>query len=120
MIVSEALKTWTGDRAAQRETQRTIVAFAHDWGRGPVHRRFDEIMAALPVPTTAEAVADAVAALFADDAWVDALVIGLAAKMQADPFFDPPFRNLSSDLHSGLLVFEDERVSIAAGVTNAL
>jgi hypothetical protein len=120
MIVDEELKAWTANHAAQRATQRTVNAFAHDWGLGPVHTRFDEVMASLPRPTTAEAVADAVAGLFADDSWVDALVAALAARMQADPFFDPPFRNLSSDLHSGLLVFEDERVSIAAGVTSAL
>jgi hypothetical protein len=40
--------------------------------------------------------------------------------MRADPFFNPPFRNLGSELHAGLLVFEDEKVSISAGVTSAL
>jgi hypothetical protein len=48
------------------------------------------------------------------------LVSSLAKKMLVDPFFDPPFRNLNSDVHSGLLVFEDERVSIAAGVSGEL
>ena len=58
--------------------------------------------------------------LFTDHSWVDTLVSGLAAKMLADPFFDPPFRNLNSDISAGLLVFEDERVSIAVSVTSAL
>jgi HEAT repeats len=120
MIVGEALKTWTGNLDAQRETQREIDTFAHEWGLGPVHSRFDDVMASLPAPVTAGIVAEAVAALFADASWVDALVAGLADRMRADPFFDPPFRNLSNDLHSGLLVFEDEKVSIAAGVTSAL
>ena len=120
MIVGKALKAWTSNLDAQRETQKTIDAFGDDWGRGPVHRRFDEVMAALPAPVTAEQVADAVAALFADESWVDTLVSGLAEQMRADPFFNPPFRNLSNDLHAGLLVFEDEGVSIAAGVTSAL
>src|SRR5205085_4056550 len=119
MIVGEALKAWTSNPDAQRATQRSIDNFAYEWGLGPVHRRFDDVMASLHGPATAEAVADAVAALFADDVWVDSLVAALAARMQADPFFDPPFRNLSNDVHTGLLVFEDERVSIAAGVTSA-
>jgi hypothetical protein len=120
MIVSDALRTWTRDHAAQREAQRSVDAFASTWGSGPVHGRFDDAMASLPAPATAEAVANAVAGLFADESWIDALVSGLAEQMRADPFFNPPFRNLSNDLHTGLLVFEDEKVSIAAGVTSAV
>lgn len=119
MIVGEALNAWTRNLDAQRETQRAIDLFAEQWGRGPVHRRFDDAMASLPAPVTAEAVAATVALLFADESWIDALVSGLAEQMRADPFFNPPFRNLSNDLHTGLLVFEDDKVSIAAGVTSA-
>ncbi len=120
MLVGEELKAWIRDRDAQRATQAGVDAFGHDWNQGPVHCRFDEAMASLPVPASAGQVAETVRALFADDRWVDELVASLARKMQADPFFDPPFRNLNSDIHAGLLVFEDERVSIAAGVTSAL
>jgi hypothetical protein len=120
MIVGEKLKAWTEDRAAQRETQQAVDAFGHDWDLGPVHRRFDAAMASLPAPVTAERVADAVSILFADESWVEVLISSLADRMRADPFFEPPFRNLSNDVHSGLLVFEDEKVSIAAGVTTAL
>jgi hypothetical protein len=120
MIVGEKLKAWTEDRAAQRETQQAVDAFGHDWDLGPVHRRFDAAMASLPAPVTAGRVADAVSILFADESWVEVLISSLADRMRADPFFEPPFRNLSNDVHSGLLVFEDEKVSIAAGVTTAL
>jgi len=120
MIVGEKLKAWVGDRAAQRDTQNAVDAFGHDWNHGSVHRRFDDAMASLTAPITAETVAEAVVALFADDAWVGTLVASLAQRMRADPFFDPPFRGLSGNLHAGLLVFEDEKVSIAAGVSSAL
>lgn len=120
MIVGKELKAWTESRAAQRETQKAIDAFGHDWGLGPVHRRFDDAMASLPASTTAEQVAEIVVGLFDDTAWVDTLIAALAERMLADPFFDPPFRNLNNNVHAGLLVFEDERVSIAVGVTNAL
>ncbi|HTU12456.1 MAG TPA: HEAT repeat domain-containing protein [Allosphingosinicella sp.] len=120
MIVSDALKAWIGNRDAQRETQASVDAFGHDWGLGPIHRRFDDAMASLPASASAEQVADVVRLLFADHGWVDVLVSSLARKMRADPYFDPPFRNLNSDAHAGLLVFEDAKVSIAAGVTGAL
>jgi hypothetical protein len=120
MIVSEALKARSLDRTAQRQTQASVDAFRKDWSRGPIHCRFDDTMASLPPDATAEQVAEAVRTLFADTGWVDALVSALAAQMLADPFFDPPFRNLISDVHAGLLVYEDERISVAASVTSAL
>src|SRR5436190_3635857 len=120
MIVSERLKAWTKDRSAQGATQASIDRFGSDWNRGPVHRRFDDAMASLPPIFTAEQVAETVRSLFADHAWVDILVSGLADRMREDPFFEPPFRSLNSDLSAGLLVFEDEKVSIAISVTSAL
>jgi hypothetical protein len=64
MIVSEKLKAWTQDRAAQRETQASVDAFGHNWGLGPIHRRFDDAMASLPSPASAEQVADIIRLLF--------------------------------------------------------
>ena len=75
-------------------------------------------MAQVPV-RTAEAVAEAVRALFVDAGWVDRLLALLADAMRSDPFFEPPFRHINSDIHSGLIVFEDDLVSIAAGVSGA-
>lgn len=118
MTVEREFQDWLADRARQRRTSRAADDYARDWGRGPVHRRFDEAIAALPAQT-AEAVADTVRALFADDFWVETLLDSLAERLHADPFFSPPFRTINSDIHGGLLVFEDERVSIAAGVTRA-
>jgi hypothetical protein len=118
MTVEREIQDWLANRDRQRRTVRAIDDYAREWARGPVHQRFDEALAALP-EQSAEAVADAVRALFADDGWVDALIDGLALQLRCDPFFEPPFRTINSDIHSGLLVFEDERVSIAAGVTRA-
>ena len=73
-------------------------------------------MARLPA-RSAEAVAEAARALFADERWVDRLIADLAAQMRADPFFVPPFRAMSGELHSGLILFEDAHMSVAAGVT---
>jgi hypothetical protein len=115
-MVAQGLQHWLSDRARQRRTQKAVDGFAAQWGRGPAHRKFDRAMADLPAQN-AGAVAEAIRKLFADDRWVDSLIGRLAARLRADPCFDPPFRSINSDIHSGLIVFEDERVSIAAGVT---
>lgn len=120
MIVSETLKAWTKDRATQRATQAAIDGFGDDWSRGPIHRRFDDAMASLPGAPTAAQVATTLQILFSDHGWIDVLVADLADKMREDPFFAPPFRSLNNDVHAGVLVYEDDKVSIAAGVTSAL
>ncbi|HYI47874.1 MAG TPA: HEAT repeat domain-containing protein [Allosphingosinicella sp.] len=118
MIVGKDVKTWISDRPRQRATLADMAAFARDWEQGAVHRRFREAFDSIEAPT-AEKVADTASALFADESWVDALIDGLAARMRADPFFDPPFRQHRTDIYDGLLVFEHELVSIAAGVSTA-
>lgn len=118
MIISEELRLWLGDRAAQRRTEEAIRAFGREWDSGPVHRALGAATFPLEDPEP-EAVAAVVANLLADEFWVDALIDGLAGALRADPYFEPPFQHISSDIHSGLVVFEDRHVSIAAGVTRA-
>lgn len=119
MIVGEALQRWIVDVDAQQRTQAGVDAFADRWNRGPVHRRFDAVMAGAK-GRDAESIAEAATTLLADEAWVDALVTGLSDALLADPYFEPPFRHINSDIHSGLVVFEDDNVSIAAGVSRAV
>lgn len=117
MAAGQQLQHWLADRERQRRTRRAVDGFTRGWDRGPVHLGFGRAMAGLP-EQSAEAVAEAVRALFADDCWIEAAIDGLARELEADPFFDPPFRHLNSDIHSGLIIFEDERMSVAAGVAD--
>ncbi|HET9426857.1 MAG TPA: HEAT repeat domain-containing protein [Allosphingosinicella sp.] len=116
MIFGQALSEWTFDRRRHRQTEKDIANFADQWNLSPTHRRIAAAMAAIANPD-AEQVADAVRELFDDDGWAVSLIDSLAAEMQRDPFFVPPFRHLNSDVHQGLIVYEDELVSIAAGVS---
>ena len=116
MVPGNDLKAWISDRERQRGSLAATDRIAIDWSHGPVHRRFTEAFANLP-EHSADAVAEAARALLADDSWVDAVVGTLVEAMLEDPFLVPPFRHLDSDIHSGLVVFEDENVSIAAGVS---
>lgn len=117
MVVGQELQHWLADQGQQRATRKAVDAFVRDWDQGPVQQGFDRAMAALPAQS-AEAVAAAARILFADDGWVEALIDGLARQISADPFFDAPFRAINSDIHKGLIAFEDQRVSIAAGVVD--
>jgi hypothetical protein len=116
MTLGHQLEAWLADRPRQRRTQAGIDRFAHHWNDGTIKRRFTQAIAALP-SQDAEAVAAVVHRLFADDDWVDAAIDQLAEQVRSDPFFDPPFSAISSDIHTGLVLFEDARLSIAAGVT---
>ena len=110
------LADWLASRAAQRRTQEAINRCGRNWTGSEVHQSFDRAMAMLPVES-AEAVAEAASALFADEAWLDTLIDTLAAELSSDPFFEAPFPALHTDVHQGLVVYEDHRVRIAAGVT---
>lgn len=118
MIVGDELRAWVDDRNRQRETQAAIDAFGRRWNQGPVHQHFTAAMASLP-NFSAESVADRIADVFSEIWWVDTLLDGLTEALRSDPCFDPPFRAVNSDIHSGLLVFEDENAIVAAGVSRA-
>ena len=116
MTVAQELQDWLADGARHRRTLAAVNRFALEWRRGPFHRRFGEMIATLP-DESAEALADAVRALFADDRWVDEVIAGLAAGSRDDCYFEPPFTVIRTDVHTGLVIFEDARLTIAAGVS---
>ena len=118
MIFEDALRDWIFDPGRHRQSERDIGGFARRWNAGPVNRRIAAAMAAVSEPT-AERVADSVRQLFDDHLWVGSLIDLLAEAMRRDPFFVPPFRHINSDVHQGLVVYEDELVSIAVGVSGA-
>jgi hypothetical protein len=116
MIVEGELADWGADRRRQRDTSDAANRVALAWGQGPVHRRFSETFA---IANDCDAVAAAARDLFADDGWLDSLIDALAAEMRRNRFFEPPFRALNTDLHTGLIVYEDDKVTIAAGISRA-
>lgn len=118
MIVSDELRLWTGDRARQRATQAAIEALRADWRTGPVHQHFTALMAGIRRKTAAT-IAEAFWTLFENDAWVDVLIDSLARPMRADPYVQPPFPALTSEINSGLVVYEDSHVTVAASLCRA-
>ena len=116
MIVSEELRRWLQDRSAQRAARLAADDFARRWNDGTVQARFGRATAALP-DRTAEAVAAAAAELLADDDWVETLLAQMSEAACREPYFEPPFRHLNSGIHTGLVLFEDDNLSIALGVS---
>lgn len=108
---------WLNDRERHLASRVAADELATLWAEGPAHRSLSATFARVHGQPADQVVA-ATRRLFAQERWVESLVADIAAAMRRDPFFEPPFRHINSDIHSGLIVFEDESVSIAVGVTD--
>jgi hypothetical protein len=118
MIFSSDLSEWAREASKHRKSEAGINAFARTWNQGPQNKRFAAVLGAVVEPG-AEKVAEAIRHLFKETAWVDAFLRAIAREMRRDPFFVPPFRHLNSDVHQGLIVYEDDKATIAVGVSAA-
>jgi len=115
MIAGEALAAWLTDRARQRQTHAAVEAFAAEWGSAPLPGRLFRTLSELSDPAPADVIA-AARWFFDQEDEIAALMRGLIEGCRADPFFLPPLLPLSSEIHSGLLLFHNELVSIGIGV----
>jgi hypothetical protein len=111
------LSAWLADIAAQYRTRRAIDAVAVEWRTSAAYRRLDAAFATA-ADDSAETCA-AIAATLLADAWVDTLVAGLADRLRSDPFAEPPFQMIDSDIHKGLAIYDTPAVSIGFGAINA-
>ena len=119
MIIESELREWCRDRAAHRRARQAADAFANAWNAGTEHAAFAAATGDLASPT-AEQIASRIRSLLVDELWLDAFVERLAAALRDDRWFEPPFRHLDSDIHNGLIAYEDETVSVAVGVASVL
>ena len=118
MIVGEGLEAWLADLARQHETQAAIDASPATGATAPSRpgsRSASRSAARARAPRRSPRQSRT---LFADDAWVDrAGRRPCRSGCARIPFSIRRSARCRSDVHAGLLVFEDRRVSIAAGVT---
>jgi hypothetical protein len=120
LIVGTELRNWSTAKDAQQRTRASMDAFAGLWNRGPANCAFAAFATAMAglQSRDAESVIARVRERFEDDSWVDDLIGSLAVALRHDPFFEPPFRHINSEVHKGIIVFEDDNVSVAVGVTS--
>jgi hypothetical protein len=116
MMSGPALSAWLADRAAQDRSHGGVEDCARRWSRHPLMTGLEQELAALP-ERTAEAVLAAARRFMDRSGDVDALMGDLITSSRADPFFRPPFHPLSSEIHTGLLLFHNADLSLAVGVT---
>ena len=116
MIPSSALAAWLADPSAQQASYDRVEASAAKWGVHPLMTQTERALAELE-DRTPEAVL-AIADRFMDQSdAIQALFDDFVAGSRADPFFRPPIYPLSSEIHTGLLLFNNPLLSIALGVT---
>jgi hypothetical protein len=116
MIAGTALAAWLADRAGQKDSQAAVESLARGWSRHPLMTGLERRLASLP-DRTAAAVLAAARDFMDRDEEVAALMAQMIAASRADPFFRPPFHPMSSEIHTGLLLFHHPDLSIALGVS---
>lgn len=116
MIPSPALAAWLADTDAQRASFEAVQASAAKWGLHPLMTQLERAIVELPekTPRAILAAADVFMDKMGD---IEALFDDLIASSRADPFFRPPIYPLSSEIHTGLLLFHNAHLSLALGVT---
>jgi hypothetical protein len=115
MIAGERLAAWLGDRTGQAATRAQVTAFVREWNGERILGDLYSELQGLTDPSRQQAV-DLARRMF-DRIPVDEMIGALIARCRADPFFLPPLHPLTSEVHSGLLLFHHHELSVGLGVT---
>jgi hypothetical protein len=114
MISSSELSAWLSDDVRQQQSNQVAVGLAARWRAHPLFIGLEESLAG--AGGDAEALV-AVSERFLDSAEEIGLFLNEhVAAASADPFFRPPQQGVLSDIHTGLLLFDDPGLSIVLGV----
>jgi HEAT repeats len=116
MIASEKLAAWLGSREQQSASHAAVARFVDEWSGGPLMCQLDRELA-LMTQKTPQAVIAAARRFLDRVEDIEGLIAALIARSAADPFFLPPMHPVTSELHSGILLFHRPELSIAFGVS---
>lgn len=116
MKAGAALAAWLADRDSQKRSLAAVEACARHWSRQPLMTQLERRLSELPERTNGAVLALAREFMSKDDE-IAAVVEDLLAASAGDPFFRPPFAPVSSEIHTGLLLFHNPDLSIALGVS---
>lgn len=116
MIAGERLAAWLGDRAGQKTTRAGVEAFVRKWNGDRILGDLHPELTGLVNPGR-DRVVDLARRMF-DRIPVDDILQELIGHCRVDPFFLPPLQPLTGEVHSGLLLFHHEQLSVGLGVTS--
>lgn len=115
MIASPALAAWLADMNAQKRARDAVENCARHWSRQPLMTELERRLSELP-EKSADAVLDLARGFMDQIDEIDALMDDMLAASARDWFFRPPFLPMSSEIHTGLLLFNNPELLIALGV----
>jgi len=115
MIAGESLAAWLADRAGQQQTRAGVEAFVREWNGERILGELHAELTGLADPRR-DQVIDLARRMF-DRIPLPELMQALIARCRSDPFFLPPLHPLTSEVHSGLLLFHHAELSVGLGVT---
>jgi HEAT repeats len=116
MIAGAALAAWLADRDGQKRSLAAVEAMASDWSLHPLMTGLERRLSLLP-ERNAAAVLDAARAFMDREDDIAEMMAQSIAASRADPFFRPPMHPISSEIHTGLLLYHHPDLSIAMGVS---
>jgi hypothetical protein len=116
MIAGPALAAWLADPDSQKRSQRAIEALARAWSNHPMMTGLERRLSLQP-DRSAAAMLEAARAFMDREEEVAAMMAQFIAASRADPFFRPPLHAMSSEIHTGLLLFHHPDLAIALGVS---
>lgn len=116
MIAGAALAAWLADRDGQKRSHEAVEDLAREWSRHPMMTGLERRLSLLP-ERSAAAVLDAARAFMDREDDIAAMIKQFIAASRAEPFFRPPLHPMSSEIHTGLLLYHNPDLSIALGVS---
>lgn len=118
MIAGKELSAWLRNRGAQRETAGTMEEVSRRLGALPCLKHLQEGLERIADPS-ADGVLDLAATFVATPGAIGEVLDVLIEAARRDPFFRPHFDAASSEVHSGLLLFDRPALSLTLGIMSA-
>lgn len=117
MIASDKLAAWLGSREQQIRSHAAVEQFVDEWSGGALMGQLEQELTFMPERTPQAMLAASRRFLDKMDD-IEGMIAALIERSRADPFFLPPMTPLTSDLHSGLVLFHRPDLSIVFGVSS--
>jgi hypothetical protein len=115
MMPRDELSRWLADPEAQEATAGRLAGVSSQLKALPFMERLRRDIGAVPHPDAAYALGCARRAML-DEEGLDEVFSCLAQAAASDPYFRPTLRNVTSEVHSGILLFDTAELTLFVAV----